>query len=473
MPDRTVNATADLPVVVIGAGPIGLAAAAHLVVRGERPLILEAGTTAAAGIRDWAHVRLFTPWKLLTDAVTRRLLEEHGWSLPDQEIIPTGGEFVQRFIQPLAEHPAIAPCLRFGRRVTRVSRAVGDQAGAAERGRTPFEVLARTQSGSTARYLARAVIDASGTYATPNGLGPNGLPAEGERELRDVMYYGIPDVLGRDRERYAGRRSLIVGSGHSAFNAVADLAELAREAPGTEVLWAVRRASSGLLFGEKTDDLLPARQGVVERARNLVLSDRVKLLTGFQTERLTRANGRIAVEGTEGRTIGSVDQVIVTTGYHPDLQMLGDIRLALDSALEVPVRLAPLIDPQVHTCGTVPLHGYEELQQPEPNFFIVGMKSYGRAPTFLLVTGYEQVRSVVAAVTGDVSAAKDAHSSVADSGTGTPKGISGACCSGVSQPAAISASGGFASACAPGAAAPPRTRPSVRSSTGVSRSCCD
>ncbi|HZG41317.1 MAG TPA: NAD(P)-binding protein, partial [Longimicrobium sp.] len=397
---------AGLPVVVIGAGPVGLVAAAHLVARGERPLVLEAGEAVGASIRRWSHVRLFSPWKYLTEPLSRGMLEAAGWRMPDAEALPTGGELIEHLVQPLAALPLIAPHLRLGHRVVAVSRAGFDKAGTAGRDEAPFEVVVQRTAGGRERILARAVIDASGTYATPNPLGASGLPAEGEVEAAERIYYGIPDVLRRHRARYAGRRTLVMGSGHSAFHALLELAALKEQSPATEIVWAVRRRDPGLMFGGGAKDALEARGSLGTRMRNLVESGAVSLATGFRAERLVQLPGALLVESGEGTT-GPVDEVVVATGFRPNLDMLRELRLGLDEALEAPVRLAPLIDPNVHSCGTVYPHGYEELRHPERGFFVVGMKSYGRAPTFLLLTGYEQVRSVVCALTGDLEGARD------------------------------------------------------------------
>jgi cation diffusion facilitator CzcD-associated flavoprotein CzcO len=241
---------AELPVAVIGAGPIGLAAAAHLVARGITPVVLEAGDDVVASIRRWSHVRLFSPWKYLVDPAARTMLEAAGWTEPDGDALPTGGELVERYLAPLAALPGIAPHVRTGRRVVAVSRRGYDKVKTAGREQAPFELVVRTADGRTERLLASAVIDASGTYESPNPIGASGLPVEGEAELASSrIHYGIPDVLGRDRARYAAKRTLVVGSGHSAFNALLELSTLTREAPGTEVVWAIRRTEPGLLFG--------------------------------------------------------------------------------------------------------------------------------------------------------------------------------------------------------------------------------
>jgi hypothetical protein len=286
----------------------------------------------------------------------------------------------------------------------------------------PFVLRLGAASGEEQDVLARAVIDASGTYESPNPLGAYGIPALGEQALREHIFYRIPDILGGLRERYAGRRVLVVGSGHSAFNALLELAELAREYPATRPLWAIRRTDLGLLFGGGEKDALPARGALGQRIHELVEGEQVRLVTGVRISALYETSEGIVIAGEEQR-LGPVDEIIATTGFRPDLSLLRELRLALDAGLESPVRLAPLIDPNVHSCGTVPPHGVEELSHPEANFYIVGMKSYGRAPTFLTLTGYEQVRSIAAALTGDYEAARTGElvlpeTGVCSSGTG-------------------------------------------------------
>ncbi|HEY0017249.1 MAG TPA: FAD-dependent oxidoreductase [Longimicrobium sp.] len=445
---------AELPVAVIGAGPVGLAASAHLVARGIRPVVLEAGEAAGASIRRWAHVRLFSPWKYLVDPAARTMLQAAGWTEPDGDALPTGGELVERYLEPLAALPGIAPHLRTGRRVVAVSRRGFDKVKTAGREQAPFELVVRTADGRTERLLARAVIDASGTYQSPNPIGAGGLPVEGEAELADRIHYGIPDVLGRDRARYAGRRTLVVGSGHSAFNALLDLAALAREAPGTETVWAIRRTEPGLLFGGAEKDRLPARGSLGVRLRTLVDGGAVKLVSGFRTSRLVRTERGIVVEGEGEGVIGPVDELVVATGFRPNVEMLRELRTGLDSWLEAPVALAPLIDPNQHSCGTVYPHGYEELSHPERDFYVVGMKSYGRAPTFLLLTGYEQVRSVAAALAGDLESARAVELVLPETGVCSSDLAGSGCCSvqdeaGVEH-APVAGSCGIASGCGSG-----------------------
>ncbi|HEX6051991.1 MAG TPA: NAD(P)-binding domain-containing protein [Gemmatimonadaceae bacterium] len=429
-PSRSMPNGARLPVAVIGAGPIGLAAAAHLLEKGETPLVLEAGDAVGAAIREWSHVRLFSPWKFLVDPAARRLLEPTGWTMPDPEHLPTGGELLDQYLEPLARLPIMARHVRVGSRVTSVSRRGFDKVKTTGRADAPFEVVVQALDGRTERVQARAVIDASGTWFAPNPLGASGLVAAGEVEHANRVRYGIPDVLGRERARYAGRRTVVVGSGHSAFNALLDLASLADEAPGTELVWAVRRQDIGLMFGGGQKDQLEARGALGTRLGRLVERGRVRLITGFRAVRVQPLGAAVTIESDDGSNLGPVDEIIVATGFRPDLTLARELRLELDPWLEAPVRLAPLIDPNVHSCGTVYPHGATELAHPEQDYYVVGMKSYGRAPTFLLLTGYEQVRSVACALVGDEAGARNVELVLPETGVCQTDLVGGtACCS--------------------------------------------
>jgi thioredoxin reductase len=404
----------QLPVVVIGAGPVGLAAAAHLLERGLEPLVLESGDDVASNVSDWAHVRVFSPWSFNVDEAARRLLEPLGWVAPDSGRHPTGGELVERYLRPLAATPELSSRIRFGTRVARVTRAGFDKMKTDGREDAAFHVLVETDVGED-RIAASAVVDASGTYSTPNPLGAGGVPGLGERGLAHRIEYRIPDVLGAERSRYAGRRVLVVGSGHSAFNAIRDLAELQQDAPDTRIVWAVRRRQLADVFGGGENDQLAERGRLGALIGELVERGALEVVTGFATDRLRELEGGVVAAAGE-REIGPVDEVIAVTGYRPDLEIVRELRLGLDSAVESPTELAPLIDPNIHSCGSVPPHGARELAHPEPGIFIVGMKSYGRAPTFLLRTGYEQVRSVAAALAGDMAAAERVELALPETG---------------------------------------------------------
>jgi len=401
----------DLPVVVIGAGPVGLAAAAHLLERGLEPLVLEAGERAGAAVASWGHVRLFSPWRYDVDAAARRLLGPTGWAEPDPDALPTGRELVDGYLAPLAATPQLAPRVRTGTRVLAVARDGADKTRSLGRKRRGYRVRTVGADGGVVDVLARAVIDASGTFASSNPLGVSGLPAAGEADAAPFVTGPLPDVLGADRDRFAGKHTLVVGMGHSAANTLLSLVELAESDPGTTVTWAIRGGSARRLFGGGTDDELPARGLLGTRLRAAVDAGRLRLLTRVSIERLVPGAGP---DAASVRVLGTakdeplaleVHAVVNATGFRPDLDMLREVRLDLDPVVEAPSALAPLIDPNQHSCGTVPPHGEAVLSHPDDGFYLVGMKSYGRAPTFLLATGYEQVRSVAAALAGDRAAA--------------------------------------------------------------------
>jgi len=403
----------ELPVVVIGAGPVGLAAAAHLADRGLSHLVLEAGDRAGAAVRAWGHVRTFTPWRWIVDPTAERLLAATGWERPATPVPPTGGELVEQYLAPLAA--ALGSAVRLGTRVVAVSRDGVDKGRSLGREDAPFLVRTTDATGRTTDLRARAVIDASGTWERRNPLGGSGLPAPGEAEAADFLVGPLPDVLGRDRARFAGRRTLVVGAGHSAAGTLLALGRLVTEEPGTTVVWAIRRDRPDAVYGGGSADELVERGRLGSDLRALVESGAVELVTGFATTALEVRGDTVTVVGGDRRLEG-LHAVVAATGFRPDLAMLAELRLDLDPGLEAPRVLGPLVDPAWHSCGTVSPHGHRELSHPEPGFFIVGMKSYGRAPTFLMTTGNEQVRSVVAALAGDLAAADQVRLELPETG---------------------------------------------------------
>ncbi|GAA4655986.1 NAD(P)-binding domain-containing protein [Streptomyces chumphonensis] len=411
----TVSTPSELPVVVIGAGPVGLAGAARLLERGIEPLVLEAGPQAGAAVREWGHVRLFSPWSEVVDPAAEKLLAPTGWVRPDGAAYPSGADWAERYLQPLAD--VLGARVRYGATVTGVARAGRDRVVDADRAEQPFTVQLTTHDGREERIPARAVLDASGTWTTPNPLGGNGLPALGERAASARLTYRVPDLNDPAvRARYAGKRVAVVGTGASAFTALAQLADLADAEPGTHAVWVLRRGIGTDTFGGGEADQLPARGALGLRARAAVESGHAEAVTGFRTEAVERDGERLVLVAEDGRRTGPVDEVIVLTGFRPDLSFLTELRLGLDDRLQAPVALAPLIDPNVHSCGTVYPHGVRELSHPEQDVHLVGMKSYGRAPTFLALTGYEQVRSIAAALAGDRESAERVELTLPESG---------------------------------------------------------
>ncbi|WP_194837342.1 NAD(P)-binding domain-containing protein [Nocardia sp. XZ_19_369] len=403
------------PVVVVGAGPSGLAAAAELTARGLPVLVLERGAHAGAAVGEWNHVRLFSRWGELIAPAARPLLAAHDWQEPDPESYPTGAEWVEQYLRPLGA--ALGDRVRFEAEVVGVARRGRDRVVDAGRDSEPLTVHVRTADGEQ-RITARALIDASGTWTTPSPLGGDGLAAIGEAAAAERISYRVPDLSGpAGAARYAGKHVAVAGSGHSALTALIVLAGLVEQHPGTRVTWLLRRGEIGATFGGGAADQLPARGALGLRAQEAVAAGHIGVVTGFRTETVQRdAEGRLDLIPAEGQPVRGVDEVVVLTGFRPDLSWLAEVRLGLDATLQAPTLLAPLIDPNVHSCGTVYPHGVRELSHPEPGVFLVGMKSYGRAPTFLAMTGYEQVRSIAAALAGDQEAADRVELVLPDTG---------------------------------------------------------
>ena len=289
------------------------------------------------------------------------------------------------------------------------------------------------------------MIDTSGTWGSPNPAGAGGLPAIGEREAQTKISYAMPNVLGRDGIRFAGKTVAVLGAGHSAIGTLTDLTTLAQQTPGTNVIWLLRGNDPAKAFGGGANDKLVARGELGAHFASLVASGKVKVETEFQVGAISVTGERLRVataSGCCGRHV-VVDELIVATGFRPDLSFLGEIRLRLDPAIEAPVALAPLIDPNEHSCGTVRPHGARELVQDDPGFYLAGIKSYGRAPTFLMITGYEQVRSIAADIAGDREAADRVELELPETGVCTRGGaeagaIASGCCGGPA-PAAVDA----------------------------------
>lgn len=402
-----------------------MAAAAHLSERKQHYLILEAGPQVAHNVKQWQHVPMFSPWLFNIDEAAVKILEQNGWERPNNHQIPTGKELTTKYLLPLADTKEIKPFIRFNKEVIAISRKRISKIK--DYGRDNANFVIRVKTAKTEAVIeARAVIDASGTWQNPKPAGADGLPAIGEANLQGRIYYGIPEVLGKEKERYLGKNVAVIGGGHSAINALLELSDLNKVSNPMHLHWLLTKASVDDAYGGLDDDELPGRGKVGNSIKVLVDDGKVEVHTPFFVERMGMRGGKVAIMGQSSKSKETVfvDEIIVATGLKPNLDMLRELRIALDEKTESPVRLSPLIDPNIHSCGSVAPHGEAELSHPEKNFYIVGMKSYGRAPTFLLATGYEQVRSVVAALVGDWKAAKKVQLKLPETGVcGVPKAV--------------------------------------------------
>lgn len=453
--------THERPLVIVGAGPIGLAAAAHAQARGLPAVVLEAGGAAGASVREWGHVRLFSPWGELIDPAAAELLAAGGWQAPDRTAYPTGRAWVEAYLAPLAA--ALEATgeveIRYDARVVGVARYGRDRLVAADRDGLPFTVHVEHGDGTRSRLVAAAVVDASGTWTGPNPLGGDGYPAAGERAHAERISYGIPDFEDPAvAARYAGKHVAVAGAGASAQNVLVGLSGLARQHPDTRVTWLVRRPGTDEAFGGGDNDQLAERGALGQRAKAAVTQGGVHVVASFRTSEVmadphgTRGQLRLSSfaedpqdSGADGPVVDGVDELIVVTGFSPDHSWLRQVQLDLDAELDAPSKLAGEIHPAWHSCGSVSPHGADRLRQPESGLYLAGMKSYGRAPSFLAMTGFEQVRSIVAEIAGDHEAAARVELVLPETGVCGGSGLfdgeptaAGGCCGTAGEPELVS-----------------------------------
>lgn len=395
-----------LPIVIIGAGPIGLAAAAHLVEQKQAFILLEAGPEIAHNIRSWGHVTLFSPWRYNINKVAKSLLDGSGWVEPDLDALPTGHELIDLYLKPLSELEQIKANLQLNTKVVGIARQLNDKMKTKNRLAQAFTVYVE-QANDIHVIEARAVIDATGTWGNPNPANTSGVWLQTEKALANHIDYGIPDIH-TNSEKYANKKIAVIGGGHSAINTLLALAELQQQYPSTKLVWIMRKHSVEEAYGGEEKDALAARGALGARIHELVDSGKVEVITPFYISQLKKEQNITIIGTTNGeqKVLTGFDELIVNAGNRPDFTINSELRLAIDTATESVQALAPLIDPNEHSCGTVRAHGEEILRQPEKDFYIVGAKSYGRAPTFLMATGYEQVRSITAYLSGNVEASK-------------------------------------------------------------------
>jgi hypothetical protein len=385
---------AEPRVAILGAGPIGLEAALAARERGYGFTVYEAGDRPGAHVRDWGHVRLFTPWDMNVSDRMRHALPD----APTGTGLPTGVELAEQLIDPLAALPALAPRIRYGTRVDAVAREgllKHEEIASPERSARRFRLLVEDASGHEAVEHADAVIDCTGTYGNPNSLGDGGIPAPGERALADRIERRLPHFDSDAREWAAGT-TLLTGAGHSAQTAARTFAKLARDAPGMRVIWAIRAETPA--WGAVEGDPLPERARLTESAAELAggASDAVEARLGYVTEALAPREGRIAVTLRNGQAEEvTVDRVLALNGGVGDYSIYRQLQVHECYATSAPMKLsAALLGAAAGDCLEQQSHGPETLTNPEPGFFILGAKSYGRNSQFLMRIGWEQVSDV-------------------------------------------------------------------------------
>jgi len=387
-------------IAVIGAGPIGLEAALFASRAGNDVNIYERGQVAE-NLRRWGHVRLFSPFGLNVSPWGRRALAESSPAahLPNDPALHTGCEFVESYLLPLSRLPQLAGRVHEGVDVCGISRTKTwkrELIGKPERGGDPFRLLLRDGTGERTAE-ADVVFDCSGTYRHHNWIGAGGLPAIGETASLDDQDYELPDILGRDRQRFLGRATLVIGSGYSAATAVVSLAKLAETDSATKVVWMTRRHRDEPI-ARVPDDPLHERDALALRANRLAASgsDPVTWRPGCLIESIerTRPQHGYRVIANDGTNI-AVDRVIANVGYRPDRRLYEELQVHECYASQGPMKLAAtLLGETSADCLSQAGHGPHTLLNPEPGFFILGAKSYGRDSRFLIKIGIEQIRDV-------------------------------------------------------------------------------
>jgi len=376
---------------VIGGGPVGLCAALAAVERGLDVAVFERGVVGQA-LLGWGRARLFSPFGMNVSASVRRLL---GRDAPGEDALLTGPEMVENVLQPLAGREPLAGRVRTGCRVEGVARAGmtrTDFAGHPLRAERPLVLLVREEDAE--QFLEfDAVLDATGVADRPCGTGPGGLPARGEQALCTRILRGLGAVENR-LPVLAGRRVLLVGSGHSAANALLWLQDLARAAPGTDVTWAVRSANRRPVL-EIADDPLPERRRVAASANALAESPPAWLRVERRATVTAVANRGDGLEvSLSGGRKREYDEIAALTGNRPDWRLASELPIEISPSTEGTARLARALT-GVTDCLAVPAIEPADLQSGEPGFFAIGSKSYGRSRNFLLQSGLRQAEAVL------------------------------------------------------------------------------
>jgi hypothetical protein len=393
-----------LRLAILGAGPIGIEAALYGRYLGYDVSVYEKGRVAEH-LRQWGHVRMFSPFSMNVSPLGLAALEaqEPGWKPPPPDALVTGRELAEGYTIPLSESDLLDGCIHPGVEVLYVGRdgmLKGEQSGAESRNDNDFRILLRDERGKERIVSAEVVIDATGTFGQHNWLGRGGIPALGELSAAELVDYALPDVLGKDRGRFAGRHTLVVGAGYSAATNVVCLAELAQAVLGTRITWAVRQPKRNAPFPMRliADDPLSERDRLSRRANEWAAAGDAALLddTTVHAIHWQPRDERFHVEfigSHAGRA--EFDRVIANVGFHPDSRLYSELLIHECYASQGPMKLAAELAGHASAdCLRQPHTPRGSLLNPEPDFYILGAKSYGRNPHFLLSIGLAQVRDV-------------------------------------------------------------------------------
>jgi hypothetical protein len=393
-------------VAVLGAGPVGIETALYAHALGLPVTLYDRGG-AAANLADWGHVHLFTPWRMnVTPLGIETLRKADRWPEFPDDVCPSGEELRLNYLLPLIESEALRGNLRLNTNVLRVGREMhhkADAIGKPDRAAGPFRLLVEDRSGQQRVDHADIVLDCTGTYGHHRWAGRGGIPAPGELNLEDRIFYNLPDPLGRDRQHFVDRHTLLLGCGYSAATFLKDIELLNRSRPATKLTWAIRRPGQALQT--ILNDPLPARRHLVEASLRLAEAPPhwLTVLGSASVESLKHDRDTFTAEltileqaGHDPHPTVRCDNVVALVGYSPDTSLYDQLQVHSCYATAGPMKLAAaLLGESGSDCLTAGANlSGDLLKNPEPNFYILGAKSYGTNSNFLLQVGHQQVRDV-------------------------------------------------------------------------------
>ena len=403
-----------MKIAIVGGGPIGMEALLYGTLAGADVQLFERGRIGE-NVRRWGHVGLFTEWKRDRSPLGERLLRERGDSLPDPETSPDGDQLAD-YLMRLASLPQvrnrIVPQTEV-KSLTREGLLKHDLWGDPRRACAPFRLMTAGIAGEQVRHFD-AVIDATGVYSSPNWVGNGGAPCPGELGLQRYIDYAIPDVKGADKGRFEHKRTIVVGTGHSAATTLLALADLLGQHAATRLIWVVRRgaAKDGSLYYIDSEDVSSGRRKLGERANELAKSGQVDLRLHTVIERIERHAHVFNVELSDGTSV-ECNNLCAGVGFRPDPTLWQELQISQHPASGGPGQLAAAIMDSNKAAGVGLSTGYAEksgdvhkpeasaqhdplelLKLDEPNFYVLGIKSYGRDAGFLMQNGFRQVRDV-------------------------------------------------------------------------------
>lgn len=366
------------PIAIIGAGPIGLALAAKLSKSKTDFILLEKGKSVGANILEWGQVELFSTWENSVDKDAQTILEKNRVALPQLSQFPTGAALVNQYLQPLANTPQLVTKIKIDSEVHSIFYNDKKEAS--------YFDIDFTQHGISKNIKAKIVIDASGTWGNFN-------PIIASKITNKNIFYGIPDTSNEMAKTYSNKAVAVVGNGHSAMNSLQALAKLELQ----KLTWIIRGDEPK--FGKSK--VGGQSRGLEENIQTLINQGRITLRNNFTIKEIEEVDGRLNLRNETETAITALDKLVVNIGFYPNHSIVSNFDLQLDSLYGCPKNLSDKINPKLHSCSTVSYH-FSDLKIADCDYYVVGMKSFGKASNFLLSSGYKILDGLVAHFVGEL-----------------------------------------------------------------------